>query len=158
MTAKAIKASPGVSFTAFQKVTCPVYSVTDDYVFSSAVVPYDSSFPIKGVSFLATILDKYRDFSVNAFPHLFMYSGFILWVLAVFVLAKCKLTKWHDWKKIFLILPLFIYNFGTMFLLTSAWDACGYFYYSFLVAPLMLMVFISKNKAEYSIAKEHGND
>ena len=74
------------------------------------------------------------------FRHVFWCIGIINLVMIIFVLAKLNFSKSDDWKRLCFTLPLFCYNFGTMLLLKS--NDFRYFYYSYLVMPLMLLLLL----------------
>ena len=80
------------------------------------------------------------------FPMLVMYIGSMHLLLLVAILAKCRLNKWKDWKKILIVLPLFVYNFGTALLLTGAEDSTRFFYYTFLLMPVLLVFLFTKKE------------
>ena len=72
------------------------------------------------------------------------HMGFWHLVLIAAILAKCSLNKFRDWKKIFFMLPVFAYNYGTSLLLTGAEDAIRFFFYMFPLIPVYL-VFLFKD-------------
>ncbi|MBQ3396620.1 MAG: hypothetical protein IJG55_09925, partial [Synergistaceae bacterium] len=78
------------------------------------------------------------------FRHIFWCIGVLNLAMIIFVLAKLDFSKLNDWKKLCFTLPLFCYNFGTMLLLKS--NDFRYFYYSYLVFPLMLLMLIKSDK------------
>ena len=85
------------------------------------------------------ICNGYSEFVSDKFYDLFMSLGMIHLILILSVLSKCKLSKFSDWKKIFFILPVFFYNFGTTLLLTGIEDSVRFFFYTFLLIPLLLI-------------------
>ena len=118
MAARCITSCPRASLTGLIKLTEVVYTVSDNYNYCT--IPYESS-DLKAV-FQKIDKDISVDFN-RLFPHLFMYVGVLHLILLVSILAKCKLNKWNDWKKIFFVLPLVFYNFGSALLLTDASDS-----------------------------------
>lgn len=76
------------------------------------------------------------------------YIGASMVFMLFAVFSKCSLGKWEDWKKIFLCLPIFSYNFGTMLLLTGS-DS-RFFYISFLVCPIVVTImFVSRKESDH---------
>ncbi len=78
------------------------------------------------------------------FRHVFWCIGILNLAMIVFILAKLNLSKCNDWKRLCFVLPLFCYNFGTMLLLKS--NDFRYFYYSYLVMPLMLLMLLRRQE------------
>ena len=163
MMLKCLKNSTRVSLTSLIKLTEPVFTVSDKYY--SIRRPYISEIsedenPIiltgmtesafhyeqKGNALLQEILTDYSDFAANAFPHVFMYLGVMSLLLIMSVLAKCRLNRFRDWKKIFFILPVFIYNFGSSLLLTDINDAWRLFLYTFVLVPTLLVFLYGKEE------------
>lgn len=78
--------------------------------------------------------------AILLFKHLFWHVGIINLVLIIFVLAKLKFNRLGDWKKLCFVLPVFMHNYGTMLLLTT--QEFRFFYYSYLVLPIVLLVLL----------------
>lgn len=75
------------------------------------------------------------------------HMGIWHFLLIAATLAKCNLKKFRDWKKIFFVLPVFAYNYGTSLLLTGAEDAGRFFLYMFPLIPVYL-VFLFKDESD----------
>ena len=74
----------------------------------------------------------------------FNYIGFTIMVIIVSLYLFCDLRNKSDLKYILLSLPILIYDFGTMILLTGyEWR---FFYISFLVYPLVVLLLWRKEK------------
>lgn len=94
--------------------------------------------------------DKLSEY-LNSYTRLFRYSicrylqpiGTALLFMLAAMLAKTKLNRWEDWKKVFLWMPIFVYDFGTMLLLSG--EDSRFFYVTFLVCPVTT-VFVSYMK------------
>lgn len=69
---------------------------------------------------------------------IFWHIGVINLIVIVFILARLKFNRAYDWKRLCLVLPLLIHNFGTMLLLMA--PVFRYFYVSYLVFPLIILV------------------
>ena len=151
MAARCIKDCPRTTLTGLIKLTEVVYTVSDNYSFYIAtysILPQNNA--VSQSTAESQNFDKQisADFN-NLFPHLFMYIGVMHLVLLISILAKCRLNKWCDWKRFLFVLPLFIYNFGTTLLLTASGDSSRFFYYTFILMPVLL-VFLYKNEKEGS--------
>ena len=149
MAARCIKDCPKATITGLIKLTEVVYTVTDEY--HLYITPYSGlnrDEPISPKVAELQRIDKQLTADFNSlFPHLFMYVGVMHLILVISVLAKCKLNKWCDWKRILFILPVFCYNFGTTLLLTGSGDSCRFFFYTFLLTPVLLTL-LYKNEKE----------
>ncbi len=75
------------------------------------------------------------------FKHIFGMIGVINLAVIVFILARLKFNRVYDWKRLCLALPLLTHNFGTMLLLPTS--VFRYFYVSYLVLPLIILVLMS---------------
>ena len=151
MTLRCLKTSPTTSMRGLIRLTDAVYTISDDYIYYDVPGIHDNEYGItqQGISKLQEVNDRLT-YRINRWlPWIFMYIGSMHLVLLISALAKCRLNKWKDWKKILLILPVFLYNFGTALLLTSASDSSRFFYYTFLILPVLL-VFLYKKDDERS--------
>ncbi|MBQ7569504.1 MAG: hypothetical protein IJT22_01100, partial [Synergistaceae bacterium] len=66
------------------------------------------------------------------------HIGLINLIILICLIAKFK------FKKLFLALPLLIYNFGTMLLLSGA--DFRFFYYSIAIMPALVLMLLNENK------------
>ena len=73
-------------------------------------------------------------------PHVFYYIGSMHLIIIFVLLGKYKLNCLNNWKYIMCAIPVFAYNFGTMFLLSGAEDCFRFFYYTFLITPIILLI------------------
>ncbi len=94
---------------------------------------------------LRVILEIYCAVASNVFPHLFMFLGSMHLILIASILAKCKTMRFSEWKKALYILPVFAYNYGTTLLLTGVEDSARFFYYTFLIMPVLLVFLFANN-------------
>lgn len=150
MMFRCLKNSPRVALMGLIKLTNVVYSISDDYLYYG--LPYISAnnynIKISGIPILQTINRLYTGVCNAFFPHLCVYTGFMHFILIMSILSKCKLNKWMDWQKILFIIPVFSYNFGTMLLLTGAGDSSRFFYYTFLLMPVLLAFLYKGERSE----------
>ncbi len=140
MMLRCMSASGHETRKALIALTNSVYTVTDKYniaVYSGA--SYNK------LAIIQTISDAYRDVVNDYFAYPIFHLGIMHLLLILSVLSKCQLTKWRDWKKILFIIPVFSYNYGTTLLLTSYEDALRFFFYTFLLIPILLMVMFREN-------------
>lgn len=79
----------------------------------------------------------------TVFRYLFYIGSSMVYMLFA-MLSKCNLGKWKDWKKLFLCLPIFAYNFGTMLLLAG--EDTRFFFISFLVCPVVVTIMFAGGK------------
>lgn len=77
------------------------------------------------------------------FKHIFWHIGVLNLVVIIFLLAKLKYNRIHDWKRLLLVIPMLAYNYGTMLMMPVA--DIRYFYFSFLVISPALLVLLKDN-------------
>lgn len=149
---RSIAASPREAIQGLIKLTDPVYTLTDDYSYYEVadIAENDEGKELSGIAFLRTINNKYIGAVMMMFPHLFMYVGSMMMILIVSILAKCKLNRRKDWRKILLAIPVLTYNFGTMLLLTGPTDSSRLFYHSFLTIPVLVVGFFLNHDPKQS--------
>ena len=72
-------------------------------------------------------------------PHLFLYLGSMHLILLTSTLSKFNKKNRSSISLLLIILPIFIYNLGTMFLLSDCHDVTRFFHYTFILMPIILM-------------------
>ncbi|MBQ9673159.1 MAG: hypothetical protein IJV39_00845 [Ruminococcus sp.] len=157
MMLRCFKNSKGVALTSLIKLTEASYTVSDKYnsIIRPGVETNEFNIAQGGNDRIKELLKGYSDFVSESFPHLFMYLGVMHLILIASILSKYKLNKLRDWKKMLFILPIFVYNYGTTFLLTGIDDTTRFFYYTFLLIPTLLVFLFSKTQTSpYKSAKE----
>lgn len=148
MMIKCIVASPMVALKGLISLTEPVYAIYTDYREYVVGVPGQdhNGLEFKGNEFLQNLIIKLTRIVNCCFPQLFVLLGVAHLFLVTSILSKCKLNKFKDWKKILLILPVFAYNFGSMFALTSRYDCARFFGYTFIILPVLIVILYSQNE------------
>lgn len=146
MMFRCIKNAKKVSLKALIKLTESFYTITERH--NSPRVPTVAAVAVDikkgGIWQLKKVLKGYNNFVSDAFPHVFLYLGVMHLLLIVSILAKCRLNRFRDWKKIFLIAPVFFYNGGSTFLLSGVSDGSRFFFYTFLAVPILLIILFRK--------------
>ena len=143
--ANCIRTAPIISLQGFIINTLPVYSVMKNKGYEVPKIgKNDYGITMKGNPKLQELCLNYTKIMYRVFPLVYYYLGALHLVVITFILAKLKLNRFRDLKLLFLILPMFAYNFATMLLLTGPGDATRFFFYSFLIAPLYLITLIKK--------------
>lgn len=89
---------------------------------------------------------SYSSFINSTIFKYFRTYGICLFVLLVIFLGKLKFMSWNSWKKVFLVVPLFVYDFGTMLLLTG--PDSRFFFITFLVTPILVVYALNKGENE----------
>ena len=143
MMFRCIRQSPSHAMKGLIRLTDVVYTIQDDYHYSAIpdVIGNEYGIQMEGIPVLQRVYAMYRAFCMVFFPHLFMYYGSMHLILIASILAKCHLNRLKDWSKILFAIPLLAYNFGTTLLLTGAGDSVRFFFYTFLLIPLLLVLF-----------------
>ncbi len=147
---KCFKLSPQASFDALFALTDVVYGFETGLEGEIGAEIVDNDY---GIAYTDTRSEA-CNMLVNTYTSLinrtvFKYVrtyGVILLVLLVVVLSRLKFNSWKSWKKAFMIVPIFCYDFGTMLLLTGA-DS-RFFFITFLVVPLIIVFTLSKGENE----------
>ena len=148
-----VKAEPISAIKGLIRLTDPLYSLTHlSYGYSYPTI-MDNTLGISehGIGALQMIVRYYGNVG-KLFPHLFSCLGLLHFIILVAALTHLKSNRLKNWKSLLFALPVFCYNFGTMLLLTGSRDAGRFFYYTFLLFPLM-MVFYLGNKDESKTIK-----
>ena len=148
MALKCFIHSPIHSLKALIKLTEVSYSVCNGgymYIDLPRIDENNFGFEQKGVPILRTANSFFSGLVLKLFPTTFMHTGTLHMILIISILAKCKLNKLKDWKKILLVLPVFAYNFGTTLLLTGAEDSSRFFIYTFMIVPVLLVMIYKKD-------------
>ena len=140
MAFRCIRTSPGPSFKAILELTDIVYGwdLLDQGFMGPQIVENDDGLITQWHEPFATVLMTYYKLVRLHGYNFTRQSSFALVIMLSFMLACFDLRKWDDWKKIFVCLPIFAYDFGTMLLLTSA-DA-RFFYITYMVCPVVVMM------------------
>ncbi len=147
MTLRCFEETPKYALLGFIKTTNPVYSVSDLYNYSDLPRQYQGEISgFKGVAAMQDFIYNYASIVLAAFMFVFLLCGVLHMFLLSGILAKIELKVIEDKKRLLFILPMFMYNYGTMFLLTGASDASRFFFYSFCISPI-LIVFIFKKRS-----------
>ena len=82
------------------------------------------------------------------FKHVFWCIGVLNLIVIIFLLARLDFGKLNDWKRLCFTFPMLVHNFGTMLLLSG--NDFRYFYFSYLVLPLVLLVLLRDNSEAHS--------
>ncbi|MCR5430902.1 MAG: hypothetical protein K6E58_06705 [Eubacterium sp.] len=154
---KSTIASPKEAIKGAIKTTNTAYTLTDNYKFDyyprvskNTVNLRQTGFPIlkEWTYHLRTLISL-------LFPHIFLYIGAMHLILIISILAKFKLRNWKSWKRIFFILPVFAYNYISALLLTYYGEGDRYFWYIFILMPMLLLFVYGYNakKEEYQEEK-----
>lgn len=147
MMLRCFKASPRQALRGLIKLTEGIYSITDSHC--DTLIPFieDNDYGIAhtGNGGFREICVGYLLGMYETLSYVFTYLGIMHLLLVASILAKCKLNKPADWKRILFILPVFAYNFGTSLLLTGNDDIQRFFIYTFPVIPLLLLFIYHQN-------------
>lgn len=146
MTAECIIKNPESSMKALFMLTDMVYSL--DGEIKGEVTPYisDNNFGIeyKGNTEIATLLEDYSWIFNNSPLKYLRYIGTTVILMLAFILGRCSFSRKADLKKILLCIPILVYDFGTMLLLTG--PDSRFFFVNFLVYPLVLILMLDKSR------------
>lgn len=130
--------SPRASFKAAFALTDLVYGVDllDEGYIGSHIEDNSLGIVYNGNPRVVHILEIYYKLVRMHGINFFRQSAFSLLMMLTVLLSVCNLHLWNDWKKVLLVLPIFLYSFGTMLLLTD--PASRFFFIGYLVCPVYL--------------------
>lgn len=152
---KCFRLAPKEALMGFLDLTDLVYSVEGEshdlsehlLNLSGFSVPTEGGRRIDLHGVMAQYIQLYHE-TIFAYTE---HIGFALLIMLVIGLAKSRLNRWEDWKRILLVLPIFAYDFATMLLLTG-WDY-RFFYATFLVCPLYVLLFLYQGGEQESASR-----
>ena len=149
---KAFHCSPMQATKGFIALTELVYGYENgmsgniDY-FYIADNKYDIGYSVFRNEILSKILIDYSSLVNNTFLKYFRTHGVLLLILIMVMLTKFEPNNKKTWVKTLLMLPILIYDFGTMLLLSGP-DA-RFFLITFLLAPLLIVFAMKDDKEAY---------
>ena len=143
--------APIESIKAVGGLTIPVYGLEINGRALIDVAPNDLGIKYNGIETISMIEDSYCYCVYKTPLYLIFTIGFTILVMFAFILFKSNFRSFEDWKRIFLCLPIFTYNFGTMLLLSG--HDVRFFYVSFLVCPLVVLIMGGKRQDQPSPQK-----
>ncbi|MBR1798065.1 MAG: hypothetical protein IJ757_08695 [Clostridiales bacterium] len=144
MALRCFRYAPAEAWKGAIALTDTVYGL--DYYQSDAdpyytVLPYDRE------------VDADREALINSHNGAFIFSifkysgsvGMAMLLTLMVILAKSDLSSFRDWKRLFLGLPIFVHNFGTMLLLSG--PDVRFFFLTYLVCPLIIVMMLLRRGA-----------
>ena len=136
LTAKCFRDAPLASFRGMFAVIDIVYGRS----FSAPYFINPTTTPDLGYAL------SVKEIGLTLLRPIFLSIGLIDFVILIFILAKLKFNRLSDWKRFFLVIPVFTYNFGTMFFLTDR--EIRFFYYTYTILPLVLLILLRNSKED----------
>lgn len=153
ITAQCFKRAPEESLSALIALTDIVYSLERiDGDWDWAIMEYgriNHNITYSGNVQLASILKNYKSLIYKTILRYFRIIGIALLFITILVVSKTNFRKFDDWKRLFICLPIYSYDFGTMLLLSGS-DS-RFFYSTLLLAPLIAVIMLREKKSDVSI-------
>ena len=144
MSWRCVKASPMVCIKKVLDVTDMVFGIAG--IFIGGNVPYirENSYGLKmkGIHFLQRIFWCYSYGTMMLMKHIFWHLGVLHLAVIIMLLTHFSI------QKMCIVLPMFIYNYGTMLLLKI--DDFRFFYYSMLIMPVIFLILLRTDSAANS--------
>lgn len=143
-TAQAVLAEPEVSWRAFIKLTDSVWATEGEVTWNMDIDVTDNEEGIYGggIGAVKRELNNYTLVTMNtALKYLFWYTGALLLLL---LFASVASMSRIGWKGVLIILPLLLYDYGTMMLLPG--EQFRYFHITFLYLFPMLFLLFARQK------------
>lgn len=142
MMLRCVKADPLNAFAGLVALTKQLYAVMDAgcvYAFPNVVGKHDVIKQVPNIP-LMRVLKTYSDGVYNYLSYVFLHLGIQHFILICFLLAKVKLKNKLDWSKLLAVMGVLCYNFGSGLLLTSCGDVYRFFFYTFALMPVLLLI------------------
>lgn len=160
MMLRCFREAPLESMKGIVELTLPIYSVTDEYLYYEMpyVLENEHGITAHGIPELQQASEEYLTYVLTYLPHLFKLYGVPLLLLLAVMMARCRLNKRKDRKRILIVLSMFVYNFGTMLLLTGPGDSMRFFNYVFLITPIYLIILLRDNSEEHELVMRMEKD
>ncbi len=143
---KCLRYSPRYALKAFFSLTDIVYGpdIMDEGYIGAHIDDNDLGLVECGNTAVAHILEiYYKLVRLHGFNFLRQSAASLLIVLTVF-LSRYRLNTLTGWKAFAMAIPMFIYAFGTMLLLTS--PDSRFFYALYMMCPVMVMFGLVEGK------------
>ena len=144
MGLKSLRYSPGPALKAFFALTDIVYGpdLLDEGYIGAHIEDNEFGLTENGNHTVAHILEVYyKIVRLHGYNFLRQSAASLMIVLTVF-LSKYRLSTLAGWKASAIAIPMFIYAFGTMMLLTS--PDSRFFYALYMMCPVMIMFGLSE--------------
>jgi len=142
MMLRCIKVSPGTSFRSAMELTGRLFMLKDAYTGYTYPRVCENPYGIEQTSneALMQICTGYAETVFPYFSPVYMYLGIQHLILLIFVLAKLNLKRRLDWTKLLVVLGVLCYNFGSGLLLSAWADIFRFFFYTFPLVPVLLIM------------------
>ena len=148
MTLGCFKADPKTTFRSVMTLTGRLFTLKDAY--TGYVYPRVTNNPYgieqTGNKTLFKLYTTYADKIFQYVPAVFMYLGIMHLILVIALLAKVKLKRRGDLAKLSIVLSVFCYNFGSGLLLSDWQDIFRFFFYTFPLMPVLLLIIFCNQK------------
>ena len=137
---KCFQYSPKASFKALFLLTDTVYGIENGLEGNVGNAITDNDYGIKyaGNETLKKFVDAYSVMIDKSILRYLRTYGVVILAMLLAILGKLNWKSWLSWKKTLLLLPIFIYDFGTMLFLSG--PDSRFFFITFLVCPLVVLL------------------
>lgn len=147
MTIRSIFRAPTAALKGFLGLTDVVYSIGGEIDWERNNDPYivqnDYGIEEKINGKLENILRNYTNILQNSiFKYIFWYVGFANLIIIFSILCKCNFKIKKDWEKIAFCVPVLIYNFATILLISG--NNVRLFYLTFPICPMAVALLFGK--------------
>ena len=142
MMLRCIKAAPKTSFRSILELTGRIFMLKDAYIgyVYPNVSKNDYGIEQSPNMTLLKLCKVYVNTAIKYATPVFMYLGIQHLILLVALMAKVKLNRRRDWSKVLIVLSVFCYNFGSGLLLSAWADMFRFFFYTFPLVPVLLLI------------------
>lgn len=146
ITGKCFIAEPASALRGLFALTDIVYQIDENRDWSLTpdvvIIWNDDGITYRGNTTLQEMFNGYYNVIQNSIlKYIFFYLGIINFIVILGTISKFDI---HIWKRTFLCIPVLIYNFGTMLLLTG--NDIRFFCHNFMIWPIILLILARDEK------------
>lgn len=142
---KAAAESPGPALRAAIALTDQVYGIDSGFSYLDVGIRGNAlGISYQGNESMRAVFDAYTAAVSKSFLRYIWTLGVLILMIVTLLLSKLKWKSTESWKKIFICLPVLVYDFGTMLLLSGKdWR---FFYVTYLVFPVVIIGLLMKEE------------
>lgn len=153
---KACMRAPGAALRGLLDLIDMVYSVDGRIHWWPQYGIAENTYGIvrSGAPAFVQFVSDYVEAATGILRYVFWSIGMMNLIVIVCILAKTRLACMQDIKRMLLAIPVLIYNFGTMLLLTG--PDFRFFYFSFVTMPIIVVLMLSRENSDPENTHEKG--
>ena len=142
MMLRCIKVSPKTAFRSILELTGRLYCLQDadtGFSYPRVVGNYYDIQQTPNMT-LIRLIKMYTQTVAKYLAPVFMTLGIMHLILVAFLMAKTNWKRKLDWTKLLIVMGVVCYNFGSGLLLSAWADIFRFFFYTFPLMPVLILV------------------